>query len=99
MYAVRCTLLDGHITICSVFLVCLMKFPSINFLLVAQLSDDSSLKQLFVVGVPVIFDIEGCMLETLSLLTSGQLQARVSWGVDAYGNPLIPVVPASHNTG
>lgn len=43
-------------------------------------------------GVPVNFDIEGCMLEEVTLLTAGQLQARVSWGVDSLGNPLIPVM-------
>lgn len=46
-------------------------------------------------GIPVTFDIEGSTLETVTLLTSGQLLVSVAWGVDSYGNPLIPVTPAS----
>lgn len=47
-------------------------------------------------GVPIVFDIEGHWLETVTLLTAGQLQAKVSWGVDALGNPLVPITPQSN---
>ena len=47
-------------------------------------------------GVPIVFDIEGHRLETVTLLTAGQLQAKVSWGVDALGNPLVPITPQSN---
>ena len=42
------------------------------------------------------FDIEGSMSEVLTLLTSGQMLASVSWGVDSLGNPLIP--PSAANS-
>ena len=48
-----------------------------------------------IAGVPIIFDIEGSSVETVTPLTSGQLLVSVAWGVDSYGNPLIPVNSAS----